>query len=163
VSRQRRAPVLACAAALALGPAAAVAAPPDSAFGTYLRNSTVCGGGSGFGDTRSRKDCRFVFEDKLEIGRSREAGASPDQVHVVFGYHFGQGGTCEFKGHGRWTKDRVVLERGDKPLPASCRLEVRLHKGEARLLDPKRNCSAALCSEPRDFHGIRYRKQDAKK
>jgi hypothetical protein len=85
-------------------------------------------------------------------------GASPDTVFVVFGLHFGYSDYCAFRGHGTWSKGKIVLDGSEKPLPSSCRLEVSIVKSGASLSDPEDNCDAVLCTAPQKLHGVTYRK-----
>jgi hypothetical protein len=146
---------------LALAAPAALGEPPESIFGTYDRQSVTCGGGPGFADRSGPAECTSVFEDRLEIAPSLnlDPSSSPDTVFVEFGVHFGYSDYCAFRGHGTWSKGKIVLDRSETPLPASCRLEVNVVKAGVRLSDLKENCASVLCTAPQKLHGISYRRR----
>jgi hypothetical protein len=147
--------------ALALVAPTAFGQSRESIFGTYHRQSITCGGGPGFADRLGRTDCNGVFEDSLEISSSLDLDvSSPSKaVFVEFGLHFGYSDYCAFRGHGTWSKGKVVLDKSEKPLPASCRLELNITQDGARLSDLKDNCAATLCTAPHKLHGVAYRKR----
>jgi hypothetical protein len=145
--------------ALAFGHPPAFGEPPQSIFGVYARNSKTCGGGPGLADGGSITDCRLVYEDRLEIGPSLDFNPTPNEVFVELGFHFGHSDYCAFRGHGTWSKGKVVLNKSEKPLDAPCRLEVMLLQGAVRLSDHKRDCSVTLCTVPQKLHGVTYKKQ----
>jgi hypothetical protein len=146
---------------LALIALPALAQPPESIFGTYQRQSVTCGGGPGFADRSGPAECRSTFEDRLEIAPSLnlDRNASPDTVFVEFGLHFGYSDYCAFRGHGTWSKGKIVLDDSEKPLPSSCRLEVNFVKSAVRLSDLKESCAAVLCTAPQKLHDVIYRKR----